>query len=462
MRTRTFKMDNILAISLLMIVGLINNTMANLVYPVIYLMGLILGFASMKYGIVLYVLFYTKLFGLYSNEVFSATNNISFSDAALCVAIGMFLAWFVKGLKGAKKRSLIKYIPIIILTMCMFTSVFVAYTRWGQPIVKSVITFRQYLPLLLCIPLGDAFYKGKIDFSKVFDIINILAVFSACIILIQYFLLPNMMFLQIVKSSADRMLGLEYRFLIHSSSQWFTLLCAYNFYCFRLNRKIFSLINFIALFVTIVFVSQTRIFFYSLFVILLFIEVLLRKGRGKQFRNILIVCFVALGSYYLVSNNGISFSDSLTQLFTSNESGTRLRALTFFSGTISNSHPFWGGGITNTAYASSPAAIGLKMNCFLSDLGMWGYYFQFGLQSCIALGYVFITMLKKSKLCNSHLYDLTTFFVVVSLLEMMTVIVDYSIIVILFSAVISESVLCIRGESGGRINNSIQRIKDIS
>ena len=114
----------------------------------------------------------------------------------------------------------------------------------------------------------------------------------------------------------------------------------------------------------------------------------------------------------------------------------RLRSLNYYISTIANDNFLFGGGITNTGYANSPVALGKQNNCYLSDLGMWGFFYQFGIQGCIALGYVYYSLLKKSKFCNSDVFNAVTFYLLIAVLQMITVSIDFSLLVFVSALVL--------------------------
>ena len=429
------------ALGIILCVLLISNHVANELRLLIYLGGFVVGFFSVPYGTVAYFLFYTKLFGLYSNETIGSSNVISFADAAFFTALGMIISFVVRRKFALKINIIKKQIPILFLIICMLSSVLVAYLRWGQPVVKSLITFRHYFTFLIVYPIYMWIIEDKEKNGKLLiDIFSSIATFVCVIFIVQYFVFPNHLVLQIVATDSNRMMLSNIRYLLHSCSQWMCFLCVYNYYMFRKSNtksgKSERFLSFLILFITIVFITQTRIFYVSLFVLLIVIEVSIYKGKSKLLRKILtflLIGFCMLEMYWILFPEG---SASFLSLFEQTESGTRTRAITFFSDTIKGKNVFWGGGITNTAYANSPAAMAQKYRISLSDLGFWGFYYQFGVQSCLAIVLLFITNLKKSRNCNTDIYNMIGLYTLMVIMQMLTVIPDYSLLVIL-TAIIS-------------------------
>lgn len=415
------------------------SSIANTLHLLVYVIGFLVGFSSLEAAIPLYCLFYTKLFGLYSNEMFGSSNTISFSDASFMVAFGILTAWVLKKIVVKSRKSFFKNYSIILLIICMYTGVLIAYWRWGIPVINGTITFRNYIPLLLCFPISEALINNTIDVKRIFYFINLTGLFACLILIIQYFVFPNNIWLQIPKAASDRILFFPVRYTIHSTSQWFCFLCLYNYSSYKQNKSGKDLFYALVYLIVIAIVSQTRIFSYAVLLTLGLLEVLYRKGRGKQFRVTLVLGLVIGLGYVVISNFESGITGVLNTFFGSVESGTRLRSLEYFMTTIANDYPLLGGGITNTAFSNTPAAIGLTMNCFLSDLGIWGFYYQFGIQSCIALVIVYVGIMKKSKDCPTFIYDLVTLYFLIVLLQSVTVVPDYSLLILLYSVVIGLS-----------------------
>ena len=421
---------------------LINPCIANKVYLLVYVFALLIGYASVPNGFILYIVFYTKLFGLYSNELQGGTNIILFKDAAFFIAFGILLRWFTDML-NSKFRVSKKYFFWIIVFMCtLFSGVFVANIRWGQPIFKSVITFRVYLPLLIIFPLADWMKNQRVNFHYFMEVFSNITIIVCLILLIQYYIFPNKMLVQVAKVTSDRVFSNGYRFLIHSSSQWMTLIAAYNYYVIRSRTCSGKYVNpriaFWLILIVLLGVAQTKMYIASLFMTIILIELFfIRNNANLLFRMIKICCAILLPVCVFASMFSPGFSKWYIDLFKHTGNPIRIRAFDFFWDSIKDAYPFFGGGITNTSYPNSPQTIGLTMNCTLSDLGIWGFYYQFGMQGCLALFKCYLLNISTSKKKNESLYYFISISSILIILQMLTVAPDLSIFIYTTAAVLA-------------------------
>lgn len=422
---------------------LISPFVANRVYLLLCLFALLIGYASVSNGFVLYIIFCTKLFGLYSNELQGGANIISFKDAAFFIALGILLRWFSDILRNRLRVSKKYFFSIMLFFCALFSSVFVANIRWGQPILKSIITFRVYLPLLIIFPLADWMKTHQVNFHYFLEIFSNIAIVVCIILLIQYYIFPNKILVQVAKVTSDRIFSNGYRFLIHSSSQWMTLIAAYNYYVIRSRTCSGKYANpRIALWlILIVFlgVAQTKMFIASLLMTIILIELFyVRNCVNVLFRVIRICCAILLPVCVFASMLSSDFSNWYIELFKYTDNPIRIRAFNFYWDSIKDAYPIFGGGITNTAYSDSPQAIGLTMNCTLSDLGLWGFYYQFGMQGCLALAKCYMLNISTSKRKNKSLYYFISISSILVISQMITVAPDLSIFIFTTAAVLAS------------------------
>lgn len=422
---------------------LISPSVANKVYFLVYLFALLIGYASVPNGFILYIIFYTKLFGLYSNELQGGTNIISFKDAAFFVALGILLHWFSDILKS-KLRVSKKYFFWIIVFLCtLFSSVFVANIRWGQPILKSIITFRVYLPLLIIFPLADWMKNHQVNFHYFMETFSQIAISVCFVLLIQYYVFPNKMLVQVAKVASDRVFSNGYRFLIHSSSQWLTLIGAYNYYVFRSrtysDKYAKPRITFCLILIVFLGVAQTKMFIASLLMTIILIELFfIRNNVDLLFRMIKNCCVILLPVCVFASMLFPDSSNWYIDLFKHTGNPIRIRAFSFFWDSIKDAYPIFGGGITNTAYPNAPQAIGLTMNCTLSDLGIWGFYYQFGMQGCLALSKCYLLNISTSKRNDKSLFYFISISSILIISQMLTVAPDLSIFIYTTAVVLAS------------------------
>lgn len=419
--TKRFRMIGLIVMFLLVI----SPSFTKSIGVFLYLIAAIVGLISYKYGLLIFIFSTTNLFSLYGRQAAAGNSGFSFQNIATIVSIAMFLQFLYR--KHGKLKKTIT-VPVLVLLFSLYVSVFVAGLRWGQPILRSTLGFRQYLIILSVFPLQDYFSEQRLSIKDLFDTISSWVLLAYIMCLIQYLFFTNSYYLPILYANITHIAFAKAskRYLLHNVAPLVCLLIGYNFFVLRTDdetsvKRVKRIVTMVIFFVVNIVLAQTRIFILSSIFLIAFVETVFVRKKSKYIIFLLgfgvIIIFAKQIAYFLEQTIQSLFIDILEQ----KDDYIRIRVINYFWDTIKDAWPIFGGGISNIAYQNAPAYWGSLRKYTLSDVGVLGYFYQFGLQGIMGLAFfcrsVVLNINKQEKL----IYVVAIMSIVDMIIQMSTV-----------------------------------------
>lgn len=380
------KKDILLTIGIIFIILALPNQrgVATIIISVLSLFFALTYKNNMKYFIALVILVHTQYFSLIG------TYLPSFAGIGCSTILVLATALIVIQTKAWKSYTFNIIAAFFVLNIC---SVVVAWLKYGQPIMIGLMPYlRTYFVIFLAAPIAKYIFK-EASKETIIDYCFNMVFIACCILAINYFFIPESMSFLDVKY-VERYTG-NSGYLIHTVSP---LIC----FCLavKIIIKKLTLIDWFKLGIivfTLTFVAQTRIFIFGA-AISIFSAVYLFNNRIKK-NNKLIIFLIICAVVLPIASNVISI---LTEHFLGNviERGNeyiRVRELLWFDEV--NIQPKWLGiGIANTTYTYTPYYKGINSltvgKYYVSDLGVLGMFFEYGIQGIIGLLILIVGMKK--------------------------------------------------------------------
>lgn len=339
-------------------------------------------------------------------------SNISISAVYLTGFAMMFFSilQFLRK-KVIEKHPLDKLVFFFIVSM--FISVFISYVYWDQPFTSSIKSYYFFYIYFLYFVLVYL----DIPPERVEGIIKVLFFASLLVFLIDYRTFPDTLFSW---RSEERRNGISIFFYGHG----FTFLGAYYYLnSFFKTKNILHLLFFIAAFICLFFLTQSRMYLLALAGVFFFSLI---SSNYKRKYLITVLLLVGAISFYITSTvfNGIK-KDTVDQAVNMTED-VRLAAHKFFLTELQNGPitVLFGNGVPGANSNLGMANLKAMANGYwTADLGLTGIFSYFGLFGTTIWLLFFYTVFKINKSESStylkgyFLTLLSTAFVAYSIFE---------------------------------------------
>ena len=360
-----------------------------------YALSAIIGLISVRYTYVVVILFMTTLFGTFRESNLIMGNLIDF---ALISVVGCTISQFVRMVKEnnfkIEKWMLKEYKYIVIILMLLGVSIFVANWKYGQPIINGLMSFR-YLFILIFIPILSKFLKeNKEEFDNIERYCSWMIITSVIMVTIQLYVKDN---ITILKPFYTTRYG-EYRVLMHNVATLYCVLFGYKLYKILVGQKErlgLDIITMLSILIATFVTTKTRT--CMIMIIAITIVELLIMLRKKAKIAALIIGILMLTTIILF---GMGFFDSVIQslfkdVITGGDSYIRNACIDFYMGLIEGKDFWLGAGITNANYLPSPVNIATEQSYYFTDIGIFGFFFEYGTFGIIAMMILLFTLIKK-------------------------------------------------------------------
>lgn len=327
----------------------------------------------------------TNCFTMFAND------GVVFSEWAWVATIAIWLRYLIDN-RGQLKREVALGLVVFFLSV-LFSGAIMANYNWGQPFFRSIIGLRQYIYISAVIPLKEEF--KKYDRNYILEYISFLTSLVALLIVVQFILGDNFKFLSlfITERFGDR------RALLHLATPVFLVAFGYNFKMLLDDYKdnFWSrLFNLIVIILAIFFVSKTRMFSLATIGMAALIYLLSGNYANKVIKAFVVITMliaVAVGGYeYIMAHVSVVFSDIVSM----GDDYGRIQAFTEYAKYLGKI-PLLGSGIANKAFLGSPILLVEQKRLYLSDLGAFSDFFQFGIQGIIVYIVFLYAVINKSK-----------------------------------------------------------------
>lgn len=325
----------------------------------------------------LWVVFFSIIFLNSQIVFFNVHNPMSIRGLQEVFNVSLFLSFFVlmyfSQLRNEKIDSNIIIFSYLII-IAYITDALFSYLSYGQPFILGLIESRRILAGFILIPVYIALRKKVLNTSNILLMLYVSGLITAFIaVLVNFGLLPELMPLE-KREGAFR----EDRMSIGTYYLVFSALLA-NYYFFTTRFKFSNFIALLFLLFVLVTVTQTRNVLFATLLTIVFINFFILKKYVTQ-AVLIIGALAAIGVVYLISPEIVTrYLEVYLSMFSSESTSESVRFVTYTiilenlyldyfmpKGSLSL---LWGGGF-NSYYGH---------HFFLSDVGLLGSFFRYGL-----------------------------------------------------------------------------------
>lgn len=402
---------NIFTISYILLIILFGKSLKYLQIP-LYLFSIVIGLRSIKYSLVIIIISYTNIFSLCS----ASNIDWAFYDLGLLVAIFSFIRYMITKNKSKNKESNRLFLFVLSILFLMSFSIIIANIRYNQPIIRGILSFRSYLVLLFIIPLRN-YFKQKNNVFIILEHLNFILTIVSVILLIQYTFLNNINFIPI-RIAGRNGVG---RILIHEVSPLICLVFGYCLLSYKLTLKKF--ISIIMYIIDIFIISKTRIYMLCLIIIFFLVGIVLNRRLKVKLKVAILFLFISISIILLFTPIvNIMIQNIFSDVLIEGDNYIRLKAQHFYLDQIRDEMFILGGGITNEKFENSPINQGSIYNYYLADIGIYGFYFEFGIMGIVSLVLLIIySIFNIKKQNNRYIKNLGIVFLTIIIFTMFTV-----------------------------------------
>lgn len=363
----------------------------------LYVISFIIGFTSIPFSFLIVLFSCTRFFNLYT----LTGDQGGLSDLAFIITVASLIKMVINYLTDNKKDISRKFHhkekSIIIVMMLLIPSIFVSLYYYGQPIYRGIFSMRSYLIYLYILPMYQYLCESD-DKEFFFKITEKLTVFTCIIIILQYCLSSKIVFMN---TNISQRYGIT-TIVMQLFSPILCLLIGYELIKLvdklknKNVRNYMTIIKLLIMLLTLLLVIKTRIFMFCVMIVFVFFVFVIKNNIniGKKIYLFLIINIIFIGfallTPYIKSTFDLFFNDIQSQ----GSDYIRFKAKDYYMSIIPNH--FWGAGITNIKFINSPIIAGSNQYFYLADIGIWGYYFEFGILGIIAYVLFLVYLICKS------------------------------------------------------------------
>ncbi|MDQ0974610.1 hypothetical protein QFZ31_004488 [Neobacillus niacini] len=300
------------------------------------------------------------------------TSIVPTGDIAVLLEVGFMVYVFYK-CRITEKR---KYTWIFILPLFLvLTSSYMAYLSYGQPLLLGIRAQRHWImAMLMYFPLSRLFKSGRLKIEQVFDLLSKLNFIFICLILAQYFLGNNLLFMHVQNN-------IRYGSIRLYISMYFVLMSYYFHLKNVLDGNKIRFIDFFMIAATLfieLFVIKSRMNLTIIFAVTL-IAILSHKTTWRKLALIGVALFA--GCAFMVSGIGQVVLESMFGQ-TAQDAGTAIREVGrvfYIEQTMSSPlSALFGSGYANLDWRPTVTGIRYLEGIYYNDNGIFGLFFYYG------------------------------------------------------------------------------------
>ena len=334
-----------------------------------------------------YILLYFVLILLVYTNFCSLVSSISTGSFPIDFELAIVAAGGIILLLTAKKDIKMLY-PIILLLFVLMTSAVVAKLKYGQPIYMGLIAvIKKWFPLLIIPALARYIRECKNPYIILQYIVK-LSLLVCAILCLQFYVLGDKYAL-LDLSFKIRYSG-ESGFLIHLISPVFLICLA--IILLKAKKECSDWVAVFIIMFTLITVAKTRIFMFSACVIIIYCIFFYSRKISLVSK---------LGIVFIAGALIIPLIPTIVQMITKTffseilikgDDYVRFQEIAWFN--QENVSPKWLGiGVENRAYSGSPFLAGVEnLRYYVSDIGIIGMFFQYGIQGIMVFAFYFMKM----------------------------------------------------------------------
>lgn len=286
------------------------------------------------------------------------------------------------------KRDIKQLYPTLLWFAVLLVSVMVAKLKYGQPIYMSITSVaNKWFPLII-IPALAVYLKDSNDPYIIVQYITRITLLVCAVLCLQYYVLGDKYIL--LDLALKKRYSGETGFLIHLVSPIFLLCLA--IILLKNEKKAIDWFTVFAIMFTLITVAKTRVFMFAAFGIIVYCiffynrKISLKTKYGMIFIVSILVIPLIPTIMNMVGNTFFS------EILMKGDDYIRFREIMWFD-QVNNSPKWLGIGVENRAYQGSPFLTGVEnFKYYVSDLGVIGMFFQYGIQGIVMFAVYLIQM----------------------------------------------------------------------
>ncbi|MFD4705096.1 O-antigen ligase family protein [Gottfriedia sp. NPDC058432] len=378
----------------------------NLLIFFIGLIFLVLIFIKKEFFFIGLILSVDNILYLVSNDL-GEKINLFFSFSVLFLII----SYLIRANSHKLNTSLMNFkFPIILFILLVMVEPLNSYYLYDQPILLGIKATKWYLVVLTYILVSYLLVNNLISKRKIENIIIYIGFIAACVYITQFVMYDKIQFLNV--NFLERF-G-EVRFYQGVNIVILSLFMSFNRLITGKNVSLIMILICITNLFYIIIVANSRTLTIPIMVAIMFIFIIQRK-----FNRYIVFCLAVISFFYFFILNENNLLKSIFTLLVediSNKSGTfdvRLHEIEFYLTEVFKS-PILGRGLLIESHYPSYIALGKQMEYFLSDVGIIGFFFKFGLVGLMIIFSLIVLMIKNIKyLRKNHIskFDFIGYFI---------------------------------------------------
>ncbi|MFW0899377.1 hypothetical protein SNJ89_02825 [Clostridium perfringens] len=326
-------------------------------------------------------------------DIFGITQKIfgliNYYDLVFIYSLYLFLLYWMKCGKNYFSgifTKVVLFVPILILLSSMMACLF-----YNQSIISGILTQRAwFISSLVYFPIRYLIKNKKLDLESFFNILYFIVFIEVSIYLIQYLLGADHYFLKV---------RYTYRYnsiRIVANTAYMELVLIYAMNKILIKEKVIKNIFFVVIILSYIFiVNKGR---GQCFVILAIIALTILFSKIRIISKIIIISiFIIIANISFLETNVITEFSSI--IFEGQKDATynvRQESKEFYFDTMNEEPLSWilGYGMQNTTNENSNKATGVSQGYLITDNGIYGFIFSYGILGLIWYIYSLIIQIK--------------------------------------------------------------------
>lgn len=328
---------------------------------------------------------------------------ISYHDIVCAYSIFFFLNYYKKkSYISGYYAKVVLFVPVLI-----FFSAVAAKLHYNQSILSGILTQRGWLCCsLLYFPLNYLVKNKYLTLERLFELIRVVVFFECIVMLFQYIIGPNHYFLAVryterydsIRIIIDPIYMLA--MIIYSTQE-----------IFKRKKVKLNLITIALIFSYILLVNKGRQEFI-VFIGAVVMSLLTAQIQRKYKLIIVIAVFIFIIFFIQQSELLASIVSILTGHSIDGTYQVRLRSRAFYLSTMQKNPTsyFFGYGMQNTNIDHSMVATGANNGFLITDNGIYGFFFSYGLVGLC--WYLYSTVLQVKRAIQLYKYKHNAMFLI--------------------------------------------------
>ena len=392
-RKKDINKMTIVTIFVLILISFFSEKMES-IKVVLYVACALVGFFSTRYTFVIIMMAYTNAFSLF-NGLEMQGGLTDFGLIAGLVCCGMETIRYIKEKKYKISKTCIGIVAYVLCVLLLLSfSIMVAKLRYDQPIIRGIYSFRYILVIMYVFPFIRFLKKDRQEKIVIMEYLSRIITISIIIIIIQELIKDKVEILKLLRTSR---LGKD-RILLHAASPLYIMVFAYNLYKILKDKKdvLYGILPIILILIAVFIISQTRIFMACILSVAILEVLIFSKIKIANKIALAIIGFCIIGIAFETNIVNQMLGNLFEDVNKDGDSYIRNEGRRYYMALIDDEFFFMGGGITNEKYLESPINAASEYNYDLVDIGIYGFFFEYGSLGIIAIGILTIDIFRKS------------------------------------------------------------------